>query len=81
VNNEPLQQKTRTMARIKINKDGETLYYTGYDQDGMHLSNNKNDAKCISGGYYVKAELDFIKFHFKTSCPQVKNATIEEEEY
>ena len=67
------------MARIKINKDGETLYYTGYDQDGIHLSKNKSDAKFISGGYYVKAELDFIKFHFKTSFPQVKNAKIEED--
>lgn len=51
---------------VKEDKD-VTLYYCGYDNDKHELivSEDSSEAKNISSGFYIDAEMDFLKFHFK----------------
>lgn len=52
---------------VKEDKD-VTLYYCGYDNDKHELivSEDSDRAKNISSGFYIDAEMDFLKFHFKS---------------
>lgn len=46
----------------KIDKVNETLEFT----------NNEDEAYYRDGDFYTRAELDFIKFHFKRKYPEIE---------
>lgn len=49
------------------NKNGKKVYYRGIEDDKILTTTSIDKAKRLSSGYFINAEVEFLKFHFPTS--------------
>ena len=68
------------MGKYKIQKEGKTLWIQNLDNVNgtLTFTDKKEDAyDKTEGDYYMKAEADFIKFHYKNDYPEVETLVAE----
>ena len=68
------------MGRFKIETpQGKVSWVKSIDtvNETIEFTENRDEAYYRDGGYYTRAEADFIKFHFKERYPEVELITID----
>lgn len=65
------------MSYIVIHKNGQPdKYIKSIDRVNKTLEFTANSSEALnkSGGFYIEAEIDYLKFHFKEQYPEVQYA-------
>lgn len=67
------------MGRIRIGDEDKWIKDLDKVHKNLTFTNDRKEAYEREGGFYIKSEVEFVKFHFKDKYPEVANAHADDE--